>query len=98
MAKVSDASTGQDADTTYGGNAYALTRLELARDKRTHRTSLFGDVGWVGSRDALVLDGRMLTGVGIGQSMFDGIVRMDLSRGIEPRRQWRFDVYLEARF
>jgi hypothetical protein len=89
---------GQDADTTYGGNTYALTRLEIARDHRTHRSSIFGDAGWAGSRDRLALDDRLLTGVGYGESMFDGILRMDISRGLQPRRQWRFDVYLEARF
>jgi hypothetical protein len=89
---------GQDADTTYGGNTYALTRIELARDNRTHRSSIFADAGWAGSRDRLALDDRLLTGVGYGESMFDGILRMDLSRGLQPRKQWRFDVYLEARF
>ena len=89
---------GQDADTTYGGNTYALARIELARDNRTHRSSLFADAGWAGSRDRLALDDRLLTGVGYGESMFDGILRVDLSRGLQPRKQWRFDVYLEARF
>jgi hypothetical protein len=89
---------GQDADTSYGGNMYALTRIELARDHRTHRSSLFADAGWAGSRDRLALDDRLLTGVGYGESMFDGILRMDLSRGLQPRKQWRFDIYLEARF
>jgi hypothetical protein len=89
---------GQDADTTYGGDTYALTRVELARDNRTHRSSLFADAGWAGSRDRLALDKRLLTGVGYGESMFDGILRMDISRGLQPKRQWRFDVYLEARF
>jgi hypothetical protein len=89
---------GQDADTSQSGNAYWLTRLELARDYRTHRTSLFGDLGWAGSRDDMGNVGRPLSGVGYGESMFDGILRVDLSRGLYPRRQWRFDVYLEARF
>jgi hypothetical protein len=89
---------GQDADTSYGGNIYGLTRLELARDNRTHRSSIFGDAGWTGSRDRLALDNRLLTGVGYGESMFDGILRMDISRGLQPKKQWRFDVYLEARF
>jgi hypothetical protein len=89
---------GQDADTAYGGNAYALTRLEFAKDYRTYRSSLFADAGWAGNREHLALDGRLLTGVGYGQSMFDGILRWDISRGLQPRKQWRFDVYLEARF
>jgi hypothetical protein len=89
---------GQDADTTYGGNTFALTRIELARDHRTHRSSLFADAGWAGDRNRLALDNRLLAGVGYGESMFDGILRVDLSRGIQPKKQWRFDVYLEARF
>jgi hypothetical protein len=89
---------GQDADTTYGGNTYALTRIELARDNRTHRSSIFADAGWAGDRNRLAFDNRLLTGVGYGESMFDGILRMDLSRGLQPKKQWRFDVYLEARF
>ena len=89
---------GQDADTSYGGNTFALARIELARDNRTHRSSIFADAGWAGSRDRLAFDDRLLTGVGYGESMFDGILRMDLSRGLQPKRQWRFDVYLEARF
>ena len=89
---------GQDPDTAYGGNTYGLVRLELARDNRTHRSSLFADAGWAGSRDRLALDNRLLTGVGYGESMFDGILRMDIARGLRPKKQWRFDVYLEARF
>jgi hypothetical protein len=30
--------------------------------------------------------------------MFDGIVRFDVARGLYPRKQWRFDLYLDARF
>ncbi|MEO5567991.1 MAG: ShlB/FhaC/HecB family hemolysin secretion/activation protein, partial [Gemmatimonadaceae bacterium] len=89
---------GQSADTAQSGNAYWLSRLELARDYRTHRSSVFGDLGWVGDRNDLANVGRPLSGVGYGESMFDGILRMDVSRGLYPRRQWRFDVYLEARF
>jgi hypothetical protein len=89
---------GQDADTAQSGNAYWMTRLELARDNRTHRTSIFGDLGWAGDRNDFGNVGQPLSGIGYGESMFDGILRVDLSRGLYPRRQWRFDVYLEAKF
>ena len=75
-----------------------LTRLELGRDNPGHRSTIFGDLGWVGNRDRLKEIGRPLSGVGYGESMFDGIFRVDVSRGLYPRRQWRFDVYLEGRF
>jgi hypothetical protein len=89
---------GQSADRLQSGNAFWLTRLELARDYRVHRSSIFGDLGWAGDRDAISDVGRPLSGVGYGESMFDGILRMDIARGLYPRRQWRFDLYLDARF
>jgi hypothetical protein len=39
-----------------------------------------------------------LSGAGVGVSLMDGMVRFDLSRGIAPRQEVRFDMYLEARF
>ena len=89
---------GQSADIAQSGNAYWLTRLELARDSPYHRSSLFGDLGWTGDRTKLQAIGAPLSGVGYGESMFDGIIRFDIARGLYPRKQWRFDVYLEARF
>jgi hypothetical protein len=89
---------GQSAEVAQNGNAYWLTRLELARDNPGHRSSVFGDLGWVGDRDHLDRVGLPLSGIGYGESMFDGIVRADLSYGLHPRKQLRFDIYLEARF
>jgi hypothetical protein len=39
-----------------------------------------------------------VSGAGFGLSFLDGFLRMDLSRGIHPDRNWRFDAYLGARF
>jgi hypothetical protein len=44
------------------------------------------------------MPGRPLSGVGVGWSLLDGLVRFDLARGLYPSRQWRLDSYLEARF
>jgi hypothetical protein len=30
--------------------------------------------------------------------VLDGLVRLDLARGIYPRKQMRLDLYVEARF
>ena len=89
---------GQSADTAQSGNAFWLARLELGRDNPGHRSTIFGDLGWVGDRNRLRDVGRPMSGVGYGESMFDGIVRFDVACGLYPRKQWRFDVYLEARF
>ena len=89
---------GQNPSIAQSGNAFWLTRLELGRDLPGRRSSIFGDLGWVGDRDHLAQVGRPMSGVGIGQSMFDGILRFDIARGLYPKQQWRFDTYLEARF
>jgi hypothetical protein len=89
---------GQSADIAQSGNAFWLTRLELGRDNPGHRSTIFGDLGWVGDRTRMSDVGRPLSGVGYGESMFDGIVRFDVARGVYPRKQWRFDLYLDARF
>ncbi len=89
---------GQSADVAQGGNAFWLTRLELGRDRGGHRSALFGDLGWVGDRNHLNAVGRPMSGVGYGESMLDGILRFDAARGLYPRKQWKFDFYLEARF
>ena len=89
---------GQDPELAQSGNAFWLGRFELARDNPGHRSSIFGDMGWAGDRDHLDKVGIPLSGVGYGESMFDGIVRADISYGLHPRRRLRFDVYLEARF
>jgi hypothetical protein len=89
---------GQRADTTYSGNAFWMARAELARVYTGFRTSLFGDLGWVGDREQLGAVGRPLSGVGIGWSMFDGLLRFDIARGLYPREQTRVALYLGARF
>jgi hypothetical protein len=90
---------GQSADLAQSGNAYWFTRAELGLGARgAVRPSVFGDLGWVGDRADFRNVGRPLSGVGAGLSFMDGLFRMDLARGIYPRKQWRFDTYVEARF
>jgi hypothetical protein len=89
---------GQLAGTGVG-DGFWLTRLELARDRGAGRLSLYGDAGWAGSREGSWGRGeRLLSGVGIGSSFLEGMIRFDLTRGLWPREKWRFDFSLEARF
>jgi hypothetical protein len=91
---------GQRPDTSASGNAYWLTRTELAYDAGGYRPSLFGDIGWTGDREQLYRNefGRPMSGVGIGSSMMDGLIRFDVARGLYPQKRWRVDMYVEARF
>jgi hypothetical protein len=39
-----------------------------------------------------------MSGVGIGLSALDGLIRFDVARGLYPRKQTRLSLYLDARF
>jgi Haemolysin secretion/activation protein ShlB/FhaC/HecB len=84
---------------TQSGDAFWLGRLEVARSWPIMRPVVFGDVGWAGDR-ARMFDrpGQVMSGAGMGASFLDGLMRVDLSRGIRPVEMWRLDLYLEARF
>lgn len=81
-----------------GGEAFWLARGEVALSQGAVRPVAFGDLGWAGARDAWRTPGRPISGAGLGASVLDGLVRLDLSRGIHPRQQFRVDLYVEARF
>jgi hypothetical protein len=88
---------GQTAGTAVG-EAFWLGRFELGTAFTAARPVIFGDFGWAGPRDGWHTIVRPMSGAGIGASFLDGMVRLDLSRGIYPRWQTRLDLYLEARF
>jgi hypothetical protein len=80
------------------GDAFWLARAELGLGLVAARPALFYDVGWAGRRADFAHPGRPLSGVGVGVSLLDGLVRIDVARGTWPERRWRADLYLEARF
>jgi hypothetical protein len=61
---------------------------------------IFGDIGWAGDRTTWRDIGSPISGVGAGVSILDGLVRLDVARGLQPvgQRGWRVDAYLEGRF
>jgi hypothetical protein len=89
---------GQSPDTTQHGNAFWRARAEFGTLVQGARPVVFGDLGWVGDRDAMDQVGRPMSGVGVGVSLLDGLMRLDLARGIHPLKQWRVDFYLDAIF
>jgi hypothetical protein len=88
---------GQDGGAMRG-DAYWMTRAELATSAIAARPVLFYDLGWAGSRGDWRTPGRLASGAGAGLSILDGLFRFDLSRGFYPQKQWRVDMYMEARF
>ncbi len=89
---------GQTPDTATNGSAYWMTRGELGRTIQGARVIAFGDLGWVGDRARLGEVGRPLAGAGAGLSLLEGLIRFDVARGLNPRQQWRVDMYIEGLF
>jgi hypothetical protein len=84
----------------YGGNAargeaYWLSRAEIATAAPGARLSVFSDAGWAGARHDLRLDPPLLS-VGVGASFLDGLLRLDLARALREPTGWRLDLHLDA--
>ncbi len=84
------------AGSTFMGSSFARGRLELARTLDVGSVSVFGDVGWAGLRSDFDT-GDFLYGIGVGRGVLDGLIRMDLSHGLNGfAKQFRIDLYLDA--
>jgi hypothetical protein len=71
---------GHDAASLRGESLW-LARGELTGGSPTLRLSLFGDAGWAGDAGD-VWSARPLRGAGVGVSLLDNLLRLDLARGI----------------
>ena len=80
------------------GDAFWMARAELAHGVGVVRPVVFGDIGWAGDRTQWRDIGQPASGVGVGTSIMDGLVRFDVARGIYPEKDWRVNAYLDARF
>jgi len=86
---------GYPASTLFGPS-FLRGRVEVARVFDPATVSAFGDMGWAGARDAFDAD-DFLYGLGLGGSILDGLIRLDLSHGLTgSARQFRMDLYLDA--
>jgi len=80
------------------GDSFWMTSAEFGTRSTGFRKIVFGDLGWAGDRTNFSHPGRPLSGAGIGASFMDGLVRVDLAKGIYPEKSWRANLYVEARF
>ena len=88
---------GQQAGAM-SGETFWMTRVELGTSFVAARPVVFADMGWAGPSERWSHPGRPASGVGVGASFMDGLVRFDVARGIFPRAGFRSDLYVEARF
>jgi hypothetical protein len=72
-------------------------RLELANRLPAVRIVLFSDAAWAGTFDSYRHEDQGVS-VGVGASFLDGLLRMDLARGLRPEVTWRAHLYLDGLF
>ncbi|MFL5570526.1 MAG: ShlB/FhaC/HecB family hemolysin secretion/activation protein [Gemmatimonadaceae bacterium] len=80
------------------GDSFWMTSAEIGTRSTGFRKIVFADLGWAGDRNTFSHPGRPLSGAGIGASFMDGLVRVDLAKGIFPEKSVRANLYVEARF
>jgi hypothetical protein len=80
------------------GDSFWMTSAEFGTRSTGFRKIVFGDLGWAGDRHNFSHPGRPLSGAGIGASFMDGLIRIDLAKGIYPEKSVRANLYVEARF
>ena len=72
-------------------------RAEVATQLPAFRAALFYDVAWAGDTGRF-LDGQPLASVGVGGSLVDGLLRIDLARGVLRGSGWRAHFYVDGLF
>ena len=78
------------------GMSYFRGRTELSGTFEWLGASVFTDAGWAGPAGDFE-SGDILYGVGVGLSLLDGVMRLDLSRGLGgPARGIRIEAYFDA--
>lgn len=63
------------------GAAFWRARAELSTALPAARLAVFSDAGWAGPREQF-RNGEPLLGVGVGASLLDGLLRIDVARGL----------------
>jgi len=79
------------------GDAFWTGHVELSKGGPFVRPTIFADIGWAGPRGDWVTSPTTIRGAGFGFALFDGFVKLDLSRGLESRSRWRGDLYVDIR-
>jgi hypothetical protein len=77
------------------GDAYWRGRAELGLGLPLARVALFGDAAMAAPR-AELFDTRPLRAVGVGVSVLDGMLRLDVARALDAPRGWRLHLQLDS--
>ena len=77
------------------GQSMARARVELTRGNTAAGIALFADAGWAGERDDFDSDDALFGG-GIGFTLMNGLLRLDVARGFTAPTGWRIHFHLDA--
>lgn len=80
---------------TTAGNAYWRARTEIGTAFPLARLAVFSDFGWAGNRDD-ISDRPSLLSAGVGASLLDGLIRLDLARALRGQRDWRLHMSIDG--
>ncbi len=75
------------------GEAFWLARAEVAYGHPAVRLVVFGDLGWAGDRGEFATS-QAAVSAGIGASLLDGILRVDIARALRGRDPLRTRVHI----
>jgi hemolysin activation/secretion protein len=78
------------------GPAFTRARVELGWVFPASTVSLFGDGGWAGERLDAFESRDALFSVGLGFGVLDGLIRLDVARGLRDPKSTRWDLYLDG--
>jgi hemolysin activation/secretion protein len=82
------------------GEAFWRARVDLASQATGARLTLFGDAAWAGPRAAFAdnapFAAKPLLAWGVGASFLDGLIRLDVARGLRRPAGWRVDLYWDG--
>ncbi|MGH7470525.1 MAG: BamA/TamA family outer membrane protein [Longimicrobiales bacterium] len=84
----------------YGGSAavgssFVRGRAELAYATSAVGLALFSDAGWAGERASFTTSQSLLS-AGVGGTILDGLIRIDLARALRRPTGWRLELHLDA--
>ena len=77
------------------GETFWRGRGEISTEVPVARVGLFSDIAWAGPTEELG-EGRPLLSAGVGVSVLDGLVRLDLARALRSPTGWRLTAYVDA--
>jgi hypothetical protein len=74
------------------GASFWRGRAEIATGLPFARVAVFSDAGWAGPRDGFSTS-RPLLSAGVGASLLDGVIRLDVARALRSPTGWRLHLY-----